>query len=377
MIDRAITQQIEKYLDDKRKIIIIYGPRQVGKTTLVNAILDKSKINKTVRINADDIRYAELLSTRDLDQLRGLVGDADLLFIDEAQRVPDIGINLKLLYDGMPQLKIIVTGSSSFELANSIQEPLTGRTRTFNLFPIAIEELTNRFTPFELKNQLESFLLYGMYPEVVTSTGVENKKTILRELTTAYLYKDILQLSNIRHADKINKLLQLIAFQVGSPVSINELSNTLQLNHETVSNYIDLLEKGFVLFRLTGFSRNLRKEVTKMDKIYFYDLGIRNMLINNFNPLDIRNDKGALWENFLVLERRKKITYENQFVNSYYWRTYTGAELDYVEEKDGKLYGYEFKYKSKKKGPPKSWLSTYEESEFQQIDQSNFLDFIS
>ncbi len=375
MIPRILQSEIKETLNQKPKIIVLYGPRQVGKTTLVKEIL-KELPRKSIEINADQLKYNDILSSRDLRKMQELIGDNELLFIDEAQRISDIGINLKILHDNLPDLRIIATGSSSFDLANNIQEPLTGRTRTFHLFPISVAELKQQQTDFELKDQLESFLLFGMYPEVIGLKGKKQKLIQLQELTSAYLYKDILQLSNIKHSDKIHKLLQLLAFQTGSLVSIHELGKNLDLSHETVSNYIDLLEKGFIVFRLSGFNRNLRKEVSKMDKIYFYDLGIRNTLIDNFNPLDMRNDVGALWENFLILERKKKLAYEYNFANTYFWRTYTGAELDYVEESGGMLSGYEFKFKPKNKIAPATWIETYENASFQVVNKDNFLDFI-
>lgn len=375
MITRTLQSKIEETLGSQRKVIILYGARQVGKTTLIRRILSGLHL-KALEINADQLKYNDVLASRDLRQMQELIGDHQLLFIDEAQRIPDIGINLKILHDGMPHLQIIATGSSSFELANSVREPLTGRTRTFQLFPVSMGELIRQKTAFELKDELERFLLYGMYPEVIELVGKEQKLIHLQELTSAYLYRDILQLANIRHSDKLHKLLKLLAFQVGSLVSVHELAKTLEMSHETVNHYIDLLEKGFVIFRLTGFSRNLRKEVAKMSKIYFYDLGIRNALIDNFNPLDLRPDKGQLWENFLLVERWKKRAYLNRFDNMYFWRTYTGAELDYIEESGGSLSGFEFKYRPQKPRPPKTWLETYPGATFTQIDRENFLEFV-
>jgi len=238
-----------------------------------------------------------------------LVDGYDLLFIDEAQRVPDVGINLKILHDGLPNLKIIVTGSSSFELANQTKEPLTGRTRTYTLYPIATTELRAQYNSFELRQLLDHQLVFGAYPELFSLPNQRDKAAYLQELSASYLYRDILSLANLRYPDKLRKLLQLLAFRVGSEVSLNELSNTLQISRDTVATYIDLLEKTFVIFRLSGFSRNLRKEIVKMDKIYFYDLGIRNVLINNLNPINLCNDMGALWENFLVVERFKRNAY--------------------------------------------------------------------
>ncbi len=329
-----------------------------------------------MQINADQTKYREVLSSQDLVKMKEIIGDNNLLFIDEAQNVPNIGINLKILYDNLPYLKIIATGSSSFELANRIKEPLTGRTATFQLYPVSMGELSRQNTPFELKDQLENHLLYGMYPEILQINGAKAKMNHLQELASAYLYKDVLQLSGIKHSDKIHKLLKLLSLQVGSLVSLHELGKSLGMSHETVNNYIDLLEKGFILFRLSGFSRNLRKEVTKMNKVYFYDVGIRNVLADNFNPLLYRQDIGALWENFLIAERRKKTEYQRMYGSTYFWRTYSGAELDYVEERDGRLFGFEFKWASKKARVPKTWLETYSNASFQLVNRDNFLEFV-
>jgi len=365
----------EALLAERRKIVILYGARQVGKTTLVQEIL-KDLPFKVLAIDGDLLNYREVLSSQNLAKLEELVGGYELLFIDEAQNIPNIGVNLKILYDHFPNLRIIATGSSSFELANQVMEPLTGRKVTFRLYPISIGELSRRHTVFELRAQLESYLLYGMYPEVLILEGGQSKIRHLQELASSYLFKDVLQLSGIKHADKLHKLLKLLALQVGSLVSFHELGKTLGMSHETVTNYIDLLEKGFILFRLGGFSRNLRKEVTKMNKIYFYDTGIRNALADNFNPLDYRADAGPLWENFLIAERRKKMEYEGRYGSFYFWRTYSGAELDWVEEYNGGLHGYEIKWKPSKRKPPATWLDTYSNATFQQVNRDNFLDFV-
>ncbi len=376
MIQRALESQLSEVIKGRRKIIVLYGARQVGKTTLVRSVLKNIQLKK-LEINADLLRYRETLASQDLTRIKELIGEHELIFIDEAQNITNIGINLKILYDSLPDLKIIATGSSSFELANRIREPLTGRTATFRLYPVSIGELRRQHTDFELKEQLESYLLYGMYPEVLELEGAQAKVDHLREIASAYLYRDILQLSGIKHSDKIYQLLRLLALQVGALVSVHELAKSLGLSQETVDHYIDLLEKGFVLFRLSGFSRNLRKEVTKMKKIYFYDPGIRNVLAENFNPLAYRQDTGALWENFLIAERRKKVEYEKLYGNAYFWRTYSGAELDYVEERGGRLYGYELKWKPGKKARvPKSWLAAYERASYELVDREGFLGFV-
>ena len=349
----------------------------MGKTTLVKALL-KKQTGKVLEINADRQLNLEVLSSRDFDKLKGLVSGYDLLFIDEAQRIPDIGINLKILHDSLPDLKIIITGSSSLDLANRVKEPLTGRTWTYKLFPIWIGEWKN-FTganDYELSLKLVDWMRFGMYPEMLQLENHQDKRQYLEELTGAYLYKDILALAGIRYPEKLRQLLKLLAFQIGSLVSIHELAKNLQVNRDTVINYIDLLEKTFVIFRLSGFSRNLRKEVISMDKIYFYDLGLRNALIENFNPPDSRQDTGALWENFLLAERRKKIDYQGIYSNTYFWRTYSGAELDYVEERDGQLYGFEFKWKPSGKNAPATWLETYQNASFELVHKENFQAFV-
>ncbi len=376
MIPRTLTNEIENLLSKKNKIIIIYGPRQSGKTTLVKSILAKSKLS-ILEINADEKKYIDILSSRNLNKLKMLVESYKLLFIDEAQRIPDIGINLKLLYDNFPNLKIIATGSSSFELANIIQEPLTGRTRTFILYPISFNELRKINNPIDLMEQVNEMMIYGMYPEQLLIKNMRDKKIYLKELTNSYLYKDILELTALKRSSKIDNLLRLLAFQIGSQVSLTELGSNLGISKETVAHYIDLLEKTFVVFRLKGFSRNLRKEVTKMDKIYFYDLGVRNAIIDNFNSMSLRDDIGKLWENFIIAERRKFLDNRFVFTNKYFWRTYTGAELDYIEEHSGLLNGYEIKWKRKKNKVPLTWLNTYKNATFSLINNENFIDFIS
>jgi predicted AAA+ superfamily ATPase len=375
-IPRAIYLSVKDKILSSDKIVIVYGPRQVGKTTLVRNILQELPLRK-LAVNADEKAYADVLSSRDLGRMRLLVEGYDLLFIDEAQRITDISINLKLLHDNLPKLKIIATGSSSFELANQIKEPLTGRTWTFTLFPIAWLELKDLYNPFELRQKLPEYLVYGSYPEISSIPNRKDKVQYLNELSSSYLYKDILEITSIRYSSKINDLLRLLAFQVGSEVSLSELGSSLSMSKETVTAYIDLLEQAFIVFRLSGFSRNLRKEITKMDKVYFYDLGVRNTVINQLNPLEQRNDIGKLWENFLMIERRKLLAYQSIYAGSYFWRTYTGAELDYIEERDGKLYGYEFKYGKKTAKPPKTWLDTYQNASYQCISQENFHSFVT
>lgn len=378
MIERALRHLLLRRIQDSNKVIILYGARQVGKTTLAKSLLEEMSA-RILQVNADRREYLEVLSSRDLTQLKGLVEGYDWLFIDEAQRIPDIGINLKILHDQLPDLRIWVTGSSSLDLANRIKEPLTGRTWTYRLYPVSATEwqADQQLNQFELQQQLDPLLRFGLYPEVLNQGNFSDKRAYLTELSSAYLYKDILALGNIRYPEKLRQLLKLIAYQVGDLVSIQELANTLGINRETVTHYLDLLEKAFIIFKLGGFSRNLRKEVVKMNKIYFHDLGIRNALIENFNPLSERNDVGALWENFLIAERLKEIEYRQRYSNRYFWRLHSGAELDYIEERDGTLQGYEFKWRKKNARPPESWLNAYAEATYTQVNQSNFLSFLT
>jgi hypothetical protein len=373
-IKRVIKDKIEKKINNSNKVIVIYGARQVGKTTLVKEILGDLKI-KHFSVNADQEKYIDVLSSRDLNKMKLLISGYDLLFIDEAQRIPDVGLNLKILTDEMPELKIIATGSSSFDLANKISEPLTGRTWSFTLYPLSILELKNKYNNFEINERLDDFLVYGLYPEVFTVKSLSEKEELLKEIGRSYLYKDVLDLLTLKQARKIKDLLKLLAFQIGSEVSILELATSLSLSRETVEKYIELLEKSFVLFRLSGLSRNLRKEVTKMDKIYFYDLGIRNMVIDNFKSLPNRNDAGQLWENFLIVERMKAVSYLNISTSIYFWRTHTGAELDYIEDRGGELFGYEFKFGKARSKIPKTWEETYN-GKYLLVNRDNWIDFL-
>ena len=374
-IKRTLKNSLIQKIKTSDKILIIYGARQVGKTTLAQDIMQKLKL-KTLQINADEKKYHDILSSRNKNKIESLITGYELLFIDEAQRIPDIGINLKIIKDNFPSIKIIVTGSSSLDLANKTKEPLTGRTWTYQLFPISFLELKNIYNDFELYEKKDSFLIFGGYPEILSIKNIKEKKQFLEELSSSYLYKDVLEITNIKYSQKIHQLLKLLAWQIGQEVSLSELGNNLGLSKDTVNHYLDLLEQSFIIFRLSGFSRNLRKEITKMDKIYFYDLGIRNILINNLNFLENRNDLGSLWENFLISERMKLMQYKKEIYTPYFWRTYTGAEIDYIEEREGKLFAYEIKVKSKKIKAPQTWLQTYPDANFKLITTENFLEFI-
>lgn len=373
MIYRYIQKECLDHLARSRKIMLIYGPRQAGKTTLVKSFEKESGL-RALYISADLSKNENLLMQRDLKVYSDLTEGYQLLIIDEAQRVPDIGLVLKIMYDEMPHLKVIATGSSSFDLANSASEPLTGRKRIFHLLPLSLEEISGEMNKYELDQQLEDLLIYGSYPEVYTSSP-NQKKEILEDISESYLFKDVLQLTTVKYITKIRDLLRLIAFQVGQQVSIHELTNKLGINRETVERYIDLLEKAFVIFRLPPFSRNPRSEVSKMDKIYFYDNGIRNILIDNLKPLDYRMDIGNLWENFVVAERRKQILNCRKNVHSYFWRTYSGTEIDYVEETDTGITGYEIKLNKDKYRIPKAWKTEYNGG-LKLINRKSYLDFL-
>jgi uncharacterized protein len=374
-ITRKIEESIGKHLTTNNEIIVVYGARQVGKTTLITKIIEKINLN-ALRINAEELKYQAVFSSRDLATMQQLVEGYELLFVDEAQTIENIGINIKILHDALPKLKIILSGSSSFDLSNKIKEPLTGRTKTYMLYPLGFTEIKSLYNTFELKEHVKEVLVLGGYPKLYTLKTRQEKIRHLNELASSYLYKDVLEFTKIKHSKKLYDLLRLLAFQIGNTVSIHELSKNLKLSSETVERYIDLLEKSFIIFRVSGFSKNLRKEISKQDKIFFYDLGVRNSIINNFSPIEDRVDIGQLWENFLLLERRKKIAFNQWYRATYFWRTYTGAELDYIEEYDGVLNGFEFKWGSKIPKVPKSWIENYSNATFEYINRENFLDFI-
>jgi hypothetical protein len=359
------------------KVLVLYGPRQVGKTTLAKELLSIVPLRSRF-VNADELLYREVLASQNRQRLGELLGDSELLVIDEAQRVPEIGLNLKILVDSFPQAIILATGSASFELANKINEPLTGRKLTFNLFPASYTEIRQVFGILEARFQLERWLVWGGYPAIVTTDNPELRERLLGELVGSYLYRDLLDMEGIRHSDKIVNLLRLLAFQIGQEVSLAELAAGLALSRKTVERYLDLLEKVFVIFKVGGFSRNLRKEVTKNSRYYFYDNGVRNSLIQNFNPLSLRNDVGQLWENYLVVERRKANQIAGHAPNTYFWRTYDQKEIDYVEEHGGRLYGYEFKWQPAelRRASRNKFLDAYPDSELTTIHRENFESFL-
>ena len=372
LIDRFL--KIDSFLVPG-KALILYGPRRVGKTTLLKSYLDSCGLRYRLE-TGDDVRIRNLLGSGDLKQIVAFAEGFDIVAIDEAQQIPDIGMGLKILVDHLPALRIIATGSSSFDLAGAIGEPLTGRKRTLTLFPISQMELKRKFNSYDLRQRLEEYLIYGSYPETVMAEGRKEKIELLEELVGSYLLKDVLAMDRIRSSRALLDLLKLIAFQVGSEVSLNELATQVKLDVKTVGRYLDILEKAFVIVRLGGFSRNLRNEVTSKAKYYFLDNGIRNAIIGQYNLLDSRNDIGALWENFIIAERLKKRSYAGIYGNIYFWRTYDGQEVDYVEERDGGLFGFECKWTMKKKyKAPKKWLESYPGATFDLVTPDSYLDF--
>jgi predicted AAA+ superfamily ATPase len=373
-INRQIKDQIIDQVRSSRKIIVIYGARQTGKTTLVNEIISELGL-KTLSVDGDQFKYINVLSSRDFNKLNALVEGYDLLFIDEAQHIPEIGINLKILYDKKPDLRIIVTGSSSLNIASEVSESLTGRKFTFKLHPVSVNELRGKLNEFEIRDKLEELMVFGSYPEVLTTVNAQQKIKLLEEIGHSYLYKDLFELAGIRQKNKLRELLRLISFQIGYEVSVHELSRILSLSRPSIENYLNLLEESFIIFHLSAFSRNLRKEISKMNKYYFYDTGIRNLLINNFNPLTHRNDSGQLWENLIITQKIIQSGYDSLPSTSWFWRIYTGAEIDYIEERAGKLTGYEIKYNKTTVKPPKTWVETYDAG-FNLINKDNFLDYI-
>jgi hypothetical protein len=372
VIPRLIQNEIHQRLATGKKAVLLFGARQVGKTTLVREVL-KQLPYRALTISADELAPIDILSSRDLGRLSGLVSGYDALFVDEAQRIPEIGLNLKLLIDHKPDLRIIATGSSSLHLASQTREPLTGRAWSYRLYPIATCELAQQQTPYELNRALPQRLVYGNYPELLGIESNAERRIYLGNLVTSYLYKDVLEIANLRYSHRLRDLLRLLAFQIGQEVSLSELGAQLQMSKETVASYIDLLEQSFVVFRVGGFSRNLRKEVSKKPKIFFWDTGVRNVLIDNLNALSARNDVGQLWENFMQAERRKWLDYANQAGSSFFWRTRTGAEIDLVEERDGAIFGYEYKWGNIQARAPQTFLETYAGASFETINQENWL----
>ena len=370
MIKRALFQKLNDKFN-KGKAIVLLGPRQVGKTTLINTCLEGKDF---LLLNGDDPEIRNLLENTGVSKLRLIIGKNTLVFIDEAQRIKDIGLIAKMIIDQFKEVQLLLSGSSALEINQSTQEPLTGRKFEYQLFPISWEEFENHVGYLEANTQLEERLIYGMYPDVLNDRSEAGE--ILKQLTTSYLYKDVLSITGIKKPELLDKLLKALALQVGSEVSYNELANLLQIDKTTVSKYIDLLEKAYIVFRLNSFSRNQRNEIKNNRKIYFYDNGIRNMIINNLNPLELRTDKGALWENFLISERLKLQQYNQLYTNNYFWRTVQKQEIDFVEETNGQVTAYEFKWNSKGKAKiPAVFLNQYN-AIGKIIDKENFREFV-
>ena len=372
MINRANNLQFKQWMF-RGKVLILIGSRQVGKTTLISEISKGFAQDDVLFFNCDESDVRAVLENSSSTVLKSFIGSKKLFIIDEAQRVKGIGLTLKLIADTLKDVQVIATGSSAFDLRNELEEPLTGRKIVIELFPISTQEMVNHTSYIEEKRMLEQRMIYGMYPEIINNPT--DAKKLLKELSDSYLFKDILSYKDIRQPDALRKLLTALSLQVGSEVSYNELGNLIGLDKETVERYIDLLEKSFVVFRLTSLSRNGRNELKKSRKIYFYDNGVRNAVINNFNPLSLRADVGDLWENFMISERKKTLHYNQIFANTYFWRTHTQLEIDYIEEREGKLFTYEFKWCDKKKAKiPKLFSELYPENEFELINAKNYME---
>jgi hypothetical protein len=373
MIDRLLHKKILGDLS-RGKIIVVLGARQIGKTTILDQLAGSA--SRVLRLNCDNYDEAQLIENRTSTELRQLVDGYDMVLIDEAQRVINIGMSLKKIGDlKLDGIKIVVTGSSSFDIANRINEPATGRLIEYQMFPLSLAELASHSNRIEEKRMLATRLIYGMYPEVVTDFS--HAKQLLSTLTNNYLYKDILSYKGMKKPEVLQKLLQALALQVGSEVSYNELSQLVGIDRETVENYITLLEKCFVIFRLPSLSRNQRNEIKKGRKVYFYDNGVRNAILSNFAPVELRNDVGMLWENLMISERKKRNAYCDSYANMYFWRTHTQKEIDLVEEEDGMLRTFEFKWNPKAKASmPQDFSNNYPNCTFNVVTPDTFWDFV-
>jgi len=372
---RFSEKNIIKAIEEKQPIILIYGPRQAGKTTLVKQILAKIKEKNVLSYTGDDIFTQQTFSQNNLTYLKKIVGNTEILFLDEAQKIENIGLTLKLLADNTSILTI-ASGSSSFELANKLNEPLTGRTKTFWIYPLCYCEVFEKYHNYLTDKALEEMLIYGMYPKIQTLQQDNDKKDYLYEYISNYLYKDILTFSDVKKPKIILDLLTLLALQIGQEVRISELAQNLSISQKTVEKYLDVLEKMFIIYNLRGFSRNLRKEVSKTSKYYFTDIGIRNAILRNFNPLSLRNDTGEIFENWFIMEKIKKALTTKDFANYYFWRTYDQQEIDLIEEKNGKLTGFECKWKKTKIKIPKDWVKQYTTADFVLVNKENYSDLL-
>lgn len=369
MYKREIRNRIEKYLNND-KILIIYGPRQTGKTTFIKSFLEDYENAKV--LNCEDPEIYDILVSGKTETLKLLFGTKDIVALDEAQVIPGIGKKLKLIYDSSEfDCKLIATGSSSFELSGKLQEALTGRNLKFHLYPFSYSEIVEEHDWLWWRKKSDEILIYGTYPGII-DLPVTEKKTFINALASDYLFRDIMNFENIKSSDVLKKLLKALAWQVGSQVSYNELSQIAGVSQPTVVKYLDLLEKSFIIFKLSAFSKNLRNELKKSHKYYFIDNGIRNSVINNFSPLNMRNDVGALWENYCVSERFKFIKYNDPFRALYFWRTYDGAEIDLIEQVDERLFTYEFKFgKKRRQHIPKSFNTEYQPKQYKTITPEN------
>ena len=375
-IARSVEPKIKEWLF-KGKIIVIYGARQTGKSTLVRKIMADYPGSKYLNSEAGEIKRL-FKKAEDPSTLIKIIGEdkKGIVVLDEAQKIEDIGIKLKLLIDTFPDRQIIATGSSSFDLANKINEPLTGRTVPFMLYPFSLSELKKAFGTEEIDLQLENLLIYGFYPAVVLAASLEEKLFLLKQLVLDYLYKDVLSFDRVQKSEVLKELTEAIALQTGGEVSFNELANLLQIGKQTVVSYLDILEQGYILFKLTSYSRNLRQEINRSRKIYPYDTGVRNALINNLNPISLRNDIGALWENFIVSEFKKQQYWAGNSSPLYFWRTYSQEEVDLIKDEGGVLHGFEIKWQKNKKHAPKNWLKAYPNSTWQNITKDNYLEIL-
>lgn len=366
-------QDIAKFLEPKR-VLVIYGPRRVGKTTLLNEYLKTQSSKKAFFSTGDDIQLRNIFQSEERDRILDFTRPYDLIAIDEAQFIPSVGLGAKMMIDAFPEKNIILTGSSSLDLSNKIGEPLTGRHFTLTLLPFSQGEMAN--SRFELEGKLEQFLIYGSYPEVLNEPDLERKRKILNELVSSYLFKDALALKAVRSPDTLLDVAKCLAFQVGSEVSINEVARTARTDAKTAAKYIDLLEKMFIIKRIRGFSRNLRNEISKKSKYYFLDNGVRNAVIAQFNPLTLRNDVGALWENFVFMELVKRSGIKEAFDSYYFWRTHAGQEIDIIKESNGALTAIECKWSAGGSIPPPLWSESYPASSFSVINRKNYLDVL-
>ncbi len=373
MIERILQSKITSFLN-KGKAIVIVGARQVGKSTLLNSLFEKT--DNVLWLTGDEVDVVNLFENITSTRLKALIGKNNIVIIDEAQLIPNIGRKLKLITDYIKNVQLVVTGSSAFELANKLNEPLTGRKCEFKMYPLTFMEMINHTSLLEEKRMIPHRMIYGYYPEVVSNPG--NEQNILKELSNSYLYKDIFQLDNIAKPEKLVTLLQALSHQIGQQVSYNEIGQLVGLDSKTVEKYIDALEKCYVVFRLGSFSRNLRNELKFSRKIYFWDMGIRNAVIGNFSHIENRMDVGAIWENFVIAERMKLHSYQNVFTNHWFWRTQQQKEIDFIEEVDGILSAYEFKWNAKKKTTkcPESFRKSYPNAIFSVITEDNVEDFL-